>query len=186
MVFYRHTKHTINKGDITKAIECYTSALECCEASEDDISLTTTTSTLLSNRAMAHLKSAELLLLSSSSSDIVNSTNDSTKKSSDEQQLQNVQSKLQHCIDDCTLALQQLDSNTTNTEDNEETKLNLRTKLLYRNAKALVTLTNLPSSLSSTSNSSMSNSTNESNLNKSAKLLLQLLQLQPTNKEASI
>jgi len=176
----------IIQGDITKAIECYTSALECCAKDDDDISLTTS-STLLSNRAMAHLKSAELPLSSS----------DSTTSSNDEQQqqIQNVQNSLQNCIDDCTLALQQLDSTpnstTSNTKEEEESKLNLRTKLLYRNAKALVTLANLPSSLSpsnstsSNSTSSMSNSTKEKKLNESAKLLLQLLQLQPANKEAS-
>ena len=144
---------------------------------------------------MAHLKSAELLLLSSSNNNSVDSANDSTTTSSDEQHFQNVQNSLQHCIDDCTLALQQLDSTTTsnNTKEEEETKLNLRTKLLYRNAKALVTLVNLPSltslpsSLSpSTSTSSMSNSTKEKKLNEAAKLLLQLLQLQPNNKEASL
>ena len=138
---------------------------------------------------MAHLKSAELILLSASNNSIVDSANDSTTSSEQQKQLKNVQNKLQHCIDDCTLALQQLDytTNTTKKEE-EESKLNLRSKLLYRNAKALVTLVNLSSSLTSSTStsSSMSSSSKEKKLNEAAKHLLQLLQIQPTNKEASL
>ena len=114
------------------------------------------------------------------------SSNSNDKAKSKEEQ----QSLLKCCIDDCTLALEHLDSFPSN--DGEKNRL--RGKILYRRAKALSitcimgkTHANGRSSTNTSSNmiNNQDEDTMEQNLNSAAKDLLQLLTFDSTNKEAA-
>lgn len=110
--------------------------------------------TLFSNRAMCHLK-------------LLETTGSSANQSGDMQQ------SLKDCIKDCNSALDRLDL-VAGREDNN----NLRGKVLYRRARALVTT-------SQTNNMHSTDDDKEKNLNAAAKDLLQLLSFDTNNKEAA-
>ena len=182
---------TTIQGNTQDAIQCYTTALNCIDQinnSNDTISLA---ATLLSNRAMCHLKVAE-----TSSSKTFAPPTTITKMQRNNQQ------HLQSCIDDCTAALNKLESigssNITSEAEKGKNTNNLllqtRGKILYRRAKALVAMGSCSTSIirdsSGSGNSSNSNlnihgmDIEEKNLNAAAKDLLQLLSFDPNNAEA--
>jgi hypothetical protein len=111
--------------------------------------------TLFSNRAMCHLKIAE--------------TKDGASQSIWRQ-------SLNACIEDCNSALDRLDlaASCDSSSDNN----NLRGKVLYRRAKALVIK-------SQTDTQHSDDDSREENLNAAAKDLLQLLSFDANNKEAA-
>ena len=100
-----------------------------------------------------------------------------------------VQHSLNKCVDDCTSALDKLDSapSTSNGASSGESGSNinnLRGKILYRRAKALVLLsTSLQQN--DTANDSDDDDAKEKNLNAAAKDLLQLLSFDGSNAEAA-
>ena len=181
------------QGNTKDAIQCYSTALNCIDQinnSNDTISLS---ATLLSNRAMCHLKAAETSVSNGS-----NSRDETTVR----KMQQNNQQHLQSCIDDCTAALNKLESigssNITSEAEKGKNTNNLllqtRGKILYRRAKALVAMGSCSTSIirdsSGSGNSSNSNlnihgmDIEEKNLNAAAKDLLQLLSFDPNNAEA--
>ncbi|KAL7472645.1 hypothetical protein ACHAXS_013024 [Conticribra weissflogii] len=174
---------TIRKGDIEGAIGHYTSGLDGLPlhpSKEDSAKFTLLASTLLSNRAMCRLKLAERAS---------NIDGHGSNSSSSRQQQQQQQQQLQkECIDDCTLALQRLDSirDGTSSKNNgisETEKNGLRSKILYRRAKALSLSISTPEMKN---DATMINENEmESNLNSAAKDLLQLLSFDANNRDAA-
>jgi len=173
--FKKDGNDAFRKGDIEGAIGLYTSGLDSLplnSSKEESARFTLLSSTLLSNRAMCRLKLTER----ASNGNASNGSSSNKRK-----QLQN------ECIDDCTLALQRLDSirdGTASTNSVSESEKNgLRSKILYRRAKALSL--SLPS-LEMENDATMINEDEvESNLNAAAKDLLQLLSFDVNNREAA-
>ena len=101
-------------------------------------------STLLSNRAMCHLKSAEL-----QSQNLKSNNNDT------------MQLSLTNCIDDCTSALEQLDAIMSTETTSEKDHLSRRGKILYRRSIALVVLaTSVRNNPNNTHNDNNNNNNN--------------------------
>lgn len=138
------------KGDLRNAIQYYTSALECIGDSDDDV----VAATLLSNRAMCHLKAAE-----------APSQAESTRQS------------INDCVEDCTAVLERLDAGAGGPEHNNA----LRGKVLYRRSKALVIAA---TSVRDPDTDGSDDDERESMLNRAAKDLLQLLSFDADNKDA--
>lgn len=159
-----HVIYTLHQqGDVPSAIEHYTSALatiplNISKGGASNYENTMMVSTLLSNRAMCYLKLFEV---------------QSTASTPEPKQL------LLDCINDCTLALDHLETITSS----DQSVNTARGKLLYRRAKALLATTTINSTSNATSN--ITDDTREQNLNSSAKDLLRLLQFNPNNKEAA-
>jgi len=156
-------KH-FQKNELNQAISNYTSALDILnkqqKSSDDDHKLLQTT--CLSNRAMCHLK-----LCSTTKMALSASTLHEKKKE-----------HLDICIKDCTSALTILDSIKSSTAGTK-----LRMKLLYRRAKATSIL---PSSSSSPQQQKQQDDEEiNKNLNSAARDLLDILSLEPNNKEAA-
>jgi hypothetical protein len=159
-----HVIYTLHQqGDVPSAIEHYTSALatiplNISKGGASNYENTMMVSTLLSNRAMCYLKLFEV---------------QSTASTPEPKQL------LLDCINDCTLALDHLETITSS----DQSVNTARGKLLYRRAKALLATNTINSTSNATSN--ITDDTREQNLNSSAKDLLRLLQFNPNNKEAA-
>jgi hypothetical protein len=127
-----------SKSDIPGAISQYSQGLVACDRLVAPP--VTLKASLLSNRAMCHLKVTPV-------------------------------PSLQPCIDDCTTALNLKDLGDAN----------LRQKVLYRRAKARFMLANDPTAVRSSSSAADTHAA----LQEAAKDLLNLLQIDPTNKEAN-
>ncbi|KAL3806885.1 hypothetical protein ACHAXA_000795 [Cyclostephanos tholiformis] len=169
------------KGNISLAIQCYTSALECINDGIDsrgDCNILLLASTLLSNRAMCELKLAEVERTTSSIR--LDGTDDSRPSGVK----QGRRSPLRRCIDDCTAALARLDDiahasgrgacNIAGGTDCQST----RGKILYRRSRALV-------GMASGTIDDHDEEAGGKYLNDAARDLLQLLSFDPNNREAT-
>lgn len=116
-----HNIITIVQGDISTALEKYSSALKSLTAKQQTDESRQLSATLLSNRAMCRLKGHG----SSAKSEHVHLERD----------------LLERCIQDCTDGLQHLESQSSVLSS--EQLHNTKSKLLYRRAKAFFLLTDL-------------------------------------------
>ena len=146
-------------------------------------------STLLSNRAMCQLKLAETVTEATLS-------NRRSRQGTHPAEVKQTRLSLESCIDDCTAALARLDgmvaggsgvsgikgesdgSKITYNNDNTNSNLSARGKMLYRRSKALVAMT-------SGIIADDDDDTKEKNLNAAARDLLQLLSFDSNNREAT-